>query len=485
MNEKVCVVIPTYNNSRTLMEVIRGVSKFIPHIIVVDDGSTDSTPRLLTECELPITVLTMERNRGKGCALCSGFREARKQGFSYAITIDSDGQHLPTDLPAFLAAINRYPGYIIVGNRFDPSLFTQDAERNMDSESRFANKFSNFWFAIQTGKRLPDTQTGFRAYPLHHLRGLRFVTSRYEAELQLMVYAAWHGVGLHSIPIHVYYPPRDERVSHFRPGRDFARISVLNTVLCVLAAVYAWPKRLLSFTLVLSVLLLLFVVMMFVQAGLFVYFSSHKVSEDERLTYHGIIQRMSYWLMQLVPGVNTRIDNPDGEDFIRPAVVISNHQSHLDLLCIMMLTPRLVIVTKRWVWMNPLYALAIRYAEFLTITNDITKNEAQIESLIGRGYSIMIFPEGTRSASLDVLRFHQGAFSLARKFKLDIVPVVLHGTGVVLNKRARTVTPGNITIEIKPRISVDDDRCGNTPMEMAKFFRRKYREWTQMNQDSL
>ena len=190
--------------------------------------------------------------------------------------------------------------------------------------------------------------------------------------------------------------------------------------------------------------------------------------------------------MQLVPGVNTRIDNPDGEDFIRPAVVISNHQSHLDLLCIMMLTPRLVIVTKRWVWMNPLYALAIRYAEFLTVTNDITKNEAQIESLVGRGYSIMIFPEGTRSASLDVLRFHQGAFSLARKFKLDIVPVVLHGTGVVLNKRARTVTPGNITIEIRPRISVvDDGQCGNTPMEMAKFFRQKYREWTQTNQDSL
>ena len=110
--------------------------------------------------------------------------------------------------------------------------------------SNFANKFSNFWFYVQTGKALEDTQTGYRLYPLHKLYGVGLLTSRYEAELELLVFASWHGVELVSIPVNVYYPPREERVSHFRPGKDFARISVLNTVLCFLAVVYGLPLRL-------------------------------------------------------------------------------------------------------------------------------------------------------------------------------------------------------------------------------------------------
>ena len=89
----------------------------------------------------------------------------------------------------------------------------------------------------------------------------------------------------------------------------------------------------------------------------------------------------------------------------------------------------------------------------------------------------MIFPEGTRSASLDVLRFHQGAFYLARKYHLDIIPVFLYGTGHVLNKLARTVSPGQIVIDIKPRMSVQDTACGTTSVEMARYFRSRYREW--------
>lgn len=479
MNKRVCVVIPTFNNDRTLLGVIQGVSQHVTHIIVVNDGSTDGTAHLLDQCPISITVITLLHNYGKGKALCEGFREARKQGFDYAITIDSDGQHSTADLPLFIAAIRKYSGYLIVGNRFYHSRFSESANQNMNRESKFANRFSNFWFHLQTGIRLDDTQTGFRAYPLQHLPWLSCITSRYEAELELLVFAAWHNVGIHSIPIQVHYPPQEERVSHFRPYKDFARISLLNTALCGIAFLYAWPKWIIRTILTGVVLVLLFVIMLFVQLILFIYFNSHHVTERERLNYHSYIQKVSHWLLKHIPGVTTQILNKSGENFLRPAVIISNHQSHLDLLCIMMLTPRLVIMTKKWVWNNPLYGLAIRYAEYLPISQDIDTNERLLQRLSRRGYSIMIFPEGTRSADLEIHRFSQGAFYLARKLALDIVPVVLHGTGTILNKQAKHITPGEITVEIKPRVCIAELKCGSTSMETAKIFRRKYIEWTQ------
>lgn len=112
----------------------------------------------------------------------------------------------------------------------------------MPRGNTFANRFSNFWFRLQTGIDLQDTQSGYRLYPLGALRGLGLITSRYEAELELLVFAAWAGTPIISVPVKVYYPPADERVSHFRPVYDFVRISILNTVLCVLALVYGYPR---------------------------------------------------------------------------------------------------------------------------------------------------------------------------------------------------------------------------------------------------
>ena len=156
-----------------------------------------------------------------------GFRKALEMGFSYAITLDGDGQHYPEDIPLFLKANQEHPQSLIIGSRQ-----LEGVDRSKGSS--FANKFSNFWFYVQTGRALPDTQTGYRLYPLHRLHGLSLLTSRYEAELELLVFASWHGVKLVPIPVQVYYPPRNERVSHFRPGKDFCTYSVLNTILCFL-----------------------------------------------------------------------------------------------------------------------------------------------------------------------------------------------------------------------------------------------------------
>ena len=113
---------------------------------------------------------------------------------------------------------------------------------NMPQGNRFANRFSNFWFTVQTAHRLPDTQTGYRLYPLERMHGLRPTFDRYEAELEMLVRAAWRGIELIPVGVNVVYPPKGERISHFKPTADFVRISLLNTALCVLAAVYGYPR---------------------------------------------------------------------------------------------------------------------------------------------------------------------------------------------------------------------------------------------------
>ena len=234
-SEKLCIIIPTYNNAGTICDVAgRAAAQGFP-VIVVNDGSTDETAVKLAQSGLPVTILTHPHNRGKGIALRTGLTHAREQGYHYAITLDADGQHFPEDIPVLTAALAEHPGALVVGSR------NLQAE-NMPGGNTFANRFSNFWFRVQTARSLPDTQTGYRAYPLDRLPSLRILTSRYEAELALLVFSAWKGIELVPVPIRVCYP--EDRVSSFRPFRDFFRISVLNTLLCVLALVYGYPRLL-------------------------------------------------------------------------------------------------------------------------------------------------------------------------------------------------------------------------------------------------
>lgn len=235
---EVCAVIPTYQNAKTLLQVVADVHRVVDTVFVVDDGSNDSTAALLDKAtgnERPEKVLTHPKNCGKGAALKTGLTYARQQGFRYAVTVDADGQHRANDIPALLKAVEEEPDALAIGSR-------GLQHENMPAKSTFANRFSNFWFALQTLQRLPDTQSGLRIYPLRRLHGLRWMSARYEAELTLLVFSAWAGVKLLPVPVSVYYPPRDQRVTHFRPGRDFTRISVLNTLLCFLMVVYGWPR---------------------------------------------------------------------------------------------------------------------------------------------------------------------------------------------------------------------------------------------------
>ena len=228
------VIVPTYNNAGTLENVLqRCLNQGLP-VLVVDDGSTDGTREILEKMpgQAGMRVITHPKNMGKGRALKTGFEEARKLGYRYALTIDSDGQHYPEDIPVLLAAKGERT--LVVGSR---------SQMGADGGGSFANRFSNFWFHLYTGVRLPDTQTGYRLYPLQELPSLALLSARYEAELTLLVFSAWKGLTLKPVPVNVAYP--EDRVSHFRPGADFTRISLLNTLLLLVALLYGWPRTLL------------------------------------------------------------------------------------------------------------------------------------------------------------------------------------------------------------------------------------------------
>lgn len=475
----ICVVIPTYNNGTTIGDVVRSALDECTDVIVVDDGCTDNTARLLATIS-GITVVSYGRNRGKGYALKRGFQEALRQGFAYAITLDGDGQHYPSDIAVFLKANQEHPGALIMGSRR-----LDGVERSKGSG--FANKFSNFWFWVQTGRWLDDTQTGFRLYPLKKLCGLSLLTSRYEAELELIVFASWHGVRLESVPVNVYYPPREERVSHFRPTADFARISVLNTVLCVLAIVYGLPLRLwrgfmvVARTVYALLFFLLFTLVVFTPL-VWLYIKVGKMTERKRFMLHKLIYHASRFVMLRhgIPGVKFTHRVAEGVEFSQPHVIICNHQSHLDLVCQLIFTPKVVFLTNDWVWNNPCYGLLIRNAEYLPVTNGIDELMPRLRSLAERGYSIAVYPEGTRSRTCKVGRFHQGAFYIAEQLNLPVLPMCLYGPGKILPKKTYHLRRGIIHIEVEQPLSQADLKAmGNVKEQNSKmhgWYVKKYEQ---------
>lgn len=230
-----CVLIPTYNNAGTLEAVIKSVLAYTDRIIIVNDGSTDATKSILEKFPRLILV-SFPVNKGKGMALRAGFKEAVARGYDKAITIDSDGQHYADDIPAFFEKLDLQPDALIVGAR-------NMAAEGIPGKSSFGHKISNFWFHFETGINLPDTQSGFRLYPVRELSRMKFFTTKYEFEIEVLVRASWAGIPVVSIPIKVFYAPGNERVTHFRPFTDFTRVSILHTWLVILTALWFFPQR--------------------------------------------------------------------------------------------------------------------------------------------------------------------------------------------------------------------------------------------------
>ncbi|NOQ52184.1 MAG: DUF2062 domain-containing protein [Desulfuromonadaceae bacterium] len=229
----ILVVVPVYNHAATLRQVVGGVLRHHDRVLVVDDGSTDGGAETLEG--LPVELLQHPRNLGKGAALLSAADWGLQRGMTHMVSLDADGQHDADDLPRFFAAISENPQALSVGHR-------DFSQQGIPGSSRFGRKFSNFWLRLQTGSRLKDSQSGFRAYPLLIFQHLNFWTRRYNFEIEVLVRSAWAGLELRDVDISVYYPPGDERISHFRGFVDNWRLTLLNTHL-TLRSIVPWPHR--------------------------------------------------------------------------------------------------------------------------------------------------------------------------------------------------------------------------------------------------
>jgi glycosyltransferase involved in cell wall biosynthesis len=211
-----CVGIPTYNNASTIADVVRRARAVCPDVLVINDGSTDgSGDRAATA---GAWVETHPENRGKGEAIKTALRAAKDRGFSHLVTLDGDGQHHPEDMPALIDAAQATPDALIIGQRDQAAI---------PGRNRFGNAISNVWVNWAMGARLSDTQCGFRVYPTAIINHFRFRGRGYELETEVLIRQARARRPVVPIPVRVYYPPIDERVSHFRPRRDATKIVFL------------------------------------------------------------------------------------------------------------------------------------------------------------------------------------------------------------------------------------------------------------------
>jgi glycosyltransferase involved in cell wall biosynthesis len=211
----VAVLIPALNCEATIGEVVRGTRRFVHCVIVVSDGSTDATEDRARDAGAE--VLRHETVLGKGAALLTGMRALLGRGIDRVLTMDGDGQHLADEIPALLRASDREPAAVLIGARqIGPQMST--------SARLFGNRFANRWVEIACGQALPDTQSGFRVYPLRETLALNAKARHFGFETEVLIRAVRAGLVIRSVPVRVFYPPPDERRSHYRPFVDTVRI---------------------------------------------------------------------------------------------------------------------------------------------------------------------------------------------------------------------------------------------------------------------
>jgi glycosyltransferase involved in cell wall biosynthesis len=220
----VVALVPAYRAAATVGDVVRGVRRHLAHVVVVDDGSGDGTGTAATAAGAEL--VTHAENRGKGAALATGLAVLAGRGVTRVLTLDADGQHLPDEIPVLLAASDADPAALVVGVR-------RKEGQPIARLNRFGNWVADGLLRAIAGREIPDTQSGFRVYPVAATLGLGMHGLRYDWETEVLLRAARRGIPVVGVPTRVYYPPVEERVSHFRPATDTLRI--VGTVVRMLA----------------------------------------------------------------------------------------------------------------------------------------------------------------------------------------------------------------------------------------------------------
>ena len=211
-----CVIVPTYN-SPYIAEVLEDLAQYDYKIIVVDDGSDSPITTTLSEIE----IITHATNMGKGEAILSGAKRAKALGYHSFVTMDADKQHISAEISKLLHVYQE--NAIVIGNR-------DFNHENVPKSSKFGRKFSNFWVKIETAKELGDTQSGFRIYPTSIL-DLHTKNRRFDFEIEVLVLHAYKGGNIIDVDVACFYPPHEERISHFDKIKDNTRLSLLHSKL--------------------------------------------------------------------------------------------------------------------------------------------------------------------------------------------------------------------------------------------------------------
>ncbi|RZL98737.1 MAG: glycerol acyltransferase, partial [Pedobacter sp.] len=182
--------------------------------------------------------------------------------------------------------------------------------------------------------------------------------------------------------------------------------------------------------------------------------------EKGKKIYHWLLMKFTGVTLKTMVNFGKVVHNPLQENFSKPAVIIANHQSFLDILAMCMLSPRTILLTNKWVWRSPIFGAVVKLADFYPVADGIENSVELMRDRVKNGYSIIVFPEGTRSSEPPMKRFHKGAFYLAEQLHLDIVPIILHGTGYTMKKGDFLLKNGTITVHYLPRIAADDSSFG-------------------------
>jgi len=212
--EKICVLVPSYNEARTIGGIIKGLKAKGISVCVVDDGSTDDTFAIATR--EGAVVIKHEKNRGKGASLRDGFQYVLMEKFSKVLVMDGDGQHKISDVDIFFLKMDETSADIIIGNRMTDVV-------SMPMARRFTNKFMSYLVSMMCGHEIPDTQCGFRLIRRSVLENIKLESSNYEIESELLFRAARKGFKIESVPIATVYANEQSRIN---PVIDTLRFSL-------------------------------------------------------------------------------------------------------------------------------------------------------------------------------------------------------------------------------------------------------------------
>ncbi len=202
--------------------------------------------------------------------------------------------------------------------------------------------------------------------------------------------------------------------------------------------------------------------------GLLLFYVIPTPVRKKKLFYHYLIMYTSKFIIYMFVNVKKKIINPQNETLDKPAIMICNHQSHIDLALTLMLHPKIIVFTNDWVWNSVFYGRIVKFADFYPASQGYEAAIDKVKTLMADGYSVLIFPEGTRSTTGNILRFHKGAFYLAELLKVDILPLLLHGAGDCVTKGDFHFKEGSLTVKYLPRIKYDDPLYGTVYKERAK-----------------